>query len=146
MRCVVYISHETRPLKKADILDILRVSRVKNTVRRLTGVLLYYDGIFLQVLEGEGPVIEEMLALLRRDRRHTEIRILLDEPVAERYFPDWSMAFADLADLPPDDRWLCRHLDRPLAELHSGELADRIRRLVGSFQVMVRQTHAAAAP
>lgn len=142
MKCVVYISMETRRLRQADILDILRTSRVKNTVRGLTGVLLYYDGMFLQVLEGESPKVEELLAVLRHDRRHKDMRILLEETIEQRHFPDWTMAFVDLAELPPEDRWLCRNLDRPLAELQSKELADRIRRLIGSFQAMVHDDRA----
>lgn len=138
MRCIVYISQGTRRLQRADILDILRVSRMKNTVRGITGVLLYYDGLFLQVLEGEDDRLADLLEVLRHDRRHKELRVLLDETVTERHFPDWAMAFMEMADLPPEDRWLCRHLDRPLPELQSTALADRIRRLVRSFQDMVR--------
>lgn len=142
MRCLAYISVETRRLQPADILEILRVSRMKNTVRRITGVLLYFDGLFLQILEGESGQLDDLLTVLRHDRRHTDIRILLDEPTRQRHFPDWSIALVDLADLPADDRWLCRHLDRPLPELQSEELANRIHRLIGSFQAMVQNNHA----
>lgn len=145
MRCVVYISMETRRLSRDDISDILRVSRMKNTVHDITGVLLYYDGLFLQVLEGEDARLEELMAVLRHDRRHHDVRMLLDEQIAERHFPDWSMGLIDLADLPAEDRWLCRHLDRPLPELRSPQLADRIRRLVASFQAMVADNPAATA-
>lgn len=146
MRCIAYISTEARRLSRADIQDILRVSRMKNTMRRLTGVLLYYDGVFLQVLEGEHDQLDELMTVLRLDRRHGEIRVMLDETTTERHFPDWSMAFVDMADLPADDRWLCRHLDRPLPELQSQQLADRIRRLIGSFQAMVRDNQAENTP
>lgn len=145
MRCIVYISMETRRLTRADILEILRVSRMKNTVHGITGVLLHHDGLFLQVLEGDAARLEELLGVLRHDRRHREVRVLLDEAITERHFPDWSMGVVDLADLPPDDRWLCRNLDQPLPELQSEQLADRIRRLVASFQAMVRDNPAADA-
>lgn len=143
MKCIVYISLESRRLDRADIHDILRTSRERNQARDVTGVLMFYDGLFLQVLEGEDGHLDELLADLRQDRRHHEVRILLDESITQRHFPDWSMALVDLADLPADDRWLCRHLDRPLPELQSSQLADRIRRLVGSFQAMVRGAPAA---
>lgn len=138
MKCIAYISLETRRLGKADIHDILRVSRDRNAARGVTGVLLYYGGLFLQVLEGEDTRLADLMETLRRDRRHGDLRIILDEPTDERHFPDWSMAFVDLADLPAEDGWLCRNLDRPLAELRSTQLAERIRRLIGSFQAMVR--------
>ncbi len=139
MRCIVYISMETRHLCREDITEILRVSRMKNTVRGITGVLMYYDGLFLQVLEGEAARLDELLETLRHDRRHHEVRVLLDETISQRHFADWSMGLVDLAELPPEDRWLVRQLNRPLPELHSDELADRLRRLVGSFQAMVER-------
>lgn len=138
MRCVVYISQESRRLRQTDILDILRISRINNSVRGFTGVLLYYDGTFLQVLEGENEAVAGLLDVLRHDRRHKDVRVILDEPTTARHFPDWTMAFVDLAELPAGERWLCRNLNRPLAELQSDELAERIRRLIGTFQAMVR--------
>ena len=139
MRCIVYISMETRRLRREDIAEILRVSRMKNTLRGITGELMYYDGLFLQVLEGEAAQLDELLATLRQDRRHREVRVLLDETIGERHFADWSMGLVDFADLAPEDRWLVHSLDRPLPGLKSHELADRLRRLVGSFQAMVER-------
>lgn len=138
MKCMVYISLESRRLTRADIHDILHSSRQGNQARGITGVLMFYDGLFLQVLEGEDEVVDGLISQLRADSRHQDIRILLDETITQRHFPDWSMALVDMADLPAEDRWLYRHLDRPLPELESAQLADRIRRLVTSFQAMVR--------
>lgn len=137
MRCIVYISFESRRLQKADLHKILEAARRKNAELQVTGILLHFDGLFLQVLEGADDVIAAMLTTLRRDKRHQDLRILLDEPIAARHFPDWAMALADLADLPAEDRWLCRNLDRPLPELQSKEFAERIRRLITSFQAMM---------
>lgn len=137
MRCIVYISFESRRLTKADLHKILAAARRKNAEMRVTGVLLHFDGLFLQVLEGTDEVIAVLLRTIRNDKRHQDLRILLDEPITARHFPDWAMALADLADLPAEDRWLCRNLDRPLPELQSEEFAERIRRLIGSFQAMV---------
>lgn len=145
MRCVAYISLESRRLEREEIFEIARISRIKNDLRGITGVLMFHDGLFLQVLEGPDPDIEQLLARLRMDGRHREVRILLDELTSERHFPDWSMALVDLADLSEEDRWLCRHLDRPLPELTSPELADRIRRLIRSFQAMVNKDGAIGA-
>lgn len=137
MRCLAYISQEARRLTKDDLQDILRVSRVKNTVRQITGVLLYYDGLFMQVIEGEDADVQGLLDTLRSDRRHHNLCVVLDETVPERHFPEWAMALVDFADLPSEDRWLCRTLEQALPQLRSNVLADRIHRLIGSFQAMV---------
>lgn len=134
MRCIAYISVETRRLGKPDLEDILRVARARNVEHGVTGVLLYYCGLFLQVLEGEDKDVADLMGALHRDRRHADMRIILDLTADERNFPEWDMAFVDLANLSNEDTWLCRRL----AELRPTELADRIRRLIGSFQAMVR--------
>lgn len=144
MRCVAYISFENHRLDRKDILEIARISRIKNELRGITGVLMFHDGLFLQVLEGPDADIEQLLARLRMDGRHRDVRILLDELISTRHFPDWAMALVDPGGLREEDRWLCRHLD-PLTELGSPELADRIRRLIRSFQAMVTTDGAAGA-
>jgi hypothetical protein len=45
------------------------------------------------VLEGEQEAAEETYARITQDRRHVDIVLLLKEAVAERQFPQWSMAF-----------------------------------------------------
>lgn len=136
MKCIACISVETRHLGKADLHDILRVSRDRNAARGVTGVLLYYGGLFLQVMEGDDASVIDLMETLQRDRHHADLRIILDEAADERLFPDRSMAFADLAD---EDDGQYRDLDLPLAEMRSTQLSERIRRLIGSFQAMVRK-------
>ncbi|MFN4297323.1 MAG: BLUF domain-containing protein [Brevundimonas sp.] len=74
-----------------SVAEILGVSERNNRRDRLTGVLLAHDGWFLQALEGARTDIERLLTRLHKDPRHTGIRILGFETVAERAFPQWSM-------------------------------------------------------
>lgn len=76
-----------------ELEDILRESRENNSQQGLTGMLLYYDGAFMQLLEGPEQAVRQMYARISQDPRHRRIISLLEEYVPERSFPDWSMGF-----------------------------------------------------
>ena len=84
-----------------DLADILETARFHNALDGITGMLLYRRGHFLQVLEGTDEVLRALLEKLKRDPRHTEMRILLDGRIPARAFGAWSMAFQDLSGLDP---------------------------------------------
>ena len=62
----------------------------------ITGMLLYNDGNFMQVLEGEEEGVRDLFGKITRDPRHRGIITLLQEHQRERQFPEWSMGFRDL--------------------------------------------------
>lgn len=101
---VVYVSSSVRKLDESEILDILRISQRNNQRRGITGMLLYKDGNFLQVLEGPDAEVSQLLETLERDPRHRGFIILIKKRIPERQFPNWSMAFKDLGTLSPEDQ------------------------------------------
>jgi len=100
---LVYVSSGVRQFEKQEILDILQVSRKNNARLRITGILLYQDGNFMQVLEGTEQDLCELMCSIERDHRHRGVIVLLKKAIRERQFPQWSMAFKDLNELPPED-------------------------------------------
>ena len=96
---LIYSSFATNRLSQRDLLELLRHARVKNEARGLTGLLLYRDGIYLQFLEGRRPDIDELLSRIEKDTRHQGMRIIQEGGLSERMFPDWSMAYKNLAGL-----------------------------------------------
>lgn len=93
---LLYVSRATRELSDNDLEDLLTVSRRNNERLNLTGVLVYANGQFLQVLEGEEEPIRRLYNAIRRDDRNSDHRIIARNPVADRMFPSWSMAFQNL--------------------------------------------------
>ena len=57
---LIYVSTAVRLLNKDELVEILNVSREKNARLNITGLLLYKDGNFMQLLEGRK---EDVLAL-----------------------------------------------------------------------------------
>lgn len=54
---VAYVSSATQLLSTEQLDDLLLTCRRNNLARELTGALLYQDGNFIQVLEGEQRVV-----------------------------------------------------------------------------------------
>ncbi len=87
---------------REDLRVLLATSRKNNAELGVTGMLLYKDGNFMQVLEGEEVAVRRLYARIAADPRHGS-EITLQEGFSEgRQFPDWSMGFRDLNS--PEER------------------------------------------
>ncbi len=93
---LAYVSSAVKRFTKPQLEDLLQRSRENNQRLDITGLLLYRDGNFMQVLEGAEPVVRELYLKVCQDPRHKDIFTLFEEPLREREFPNWSMAFHDL--------------------------------------------------
>lgn len=92
MRQLLYVSNTSRDFSSAELAEIVTASRLNNAARDITGVLLYCDGGFLQVLEGDDAAVSALYGKIARDPRHWNSAILLDRQ-APRVFESWSMGF-----------------------------------------------------
>ncbi len=105
MYYMVYVSSASHLMSADELMAILTVSRIRNTMNNVTGMLLYKDGSFMQVLEGEEAAITKTFDRIGKDSRHRGIIILCKEKADSRSFDGWSMGFrsvnnADLKDIP----------------------------------------------
>lgn len=92
VRCLVYASIPADGRRDADLDRILAQSRRNNGLNGVTGLLAVYDSRYVQVLEGAPGAVGFIMALIARDDRHTDVRILSDRPSADRVFGGWTMA------------------------------------------------------
>lgn len=90
----VYASTATAGFQEADIPRLLEGARLKNAARGITGMLLFIEGSFFQVLEGEPGAVDTIYATIAEDSRHTRVTQIIREPIARRSFDEWSMGFA----------------------------------------------------
>jgi Sensors of blue-light using FAD len=93
MRQLLFASNTTPDLAPGVLDDILTASRRNNAMMGITGLLLYIDCGFLQILEGDELALRELHTRISADRRHWGIRVMLDREVRTRAFPSWSMGF-----------------------------------------------------
>ena len=91
---LVYRSQATQPLAAAALVTLLENARANNQHYLLTGLLLYAEEEFMQVLEGPEPALSELYERIQADPRHYHVRTLHYAPIKKRAFPDWRMGFA----------------------------------------------------
>jgi hypothetical protein len=77
MRQLLYVSNTSRDVADSVLDDILASSRKNNLKAGITGVLLYIDGGFMKVLEGERRAVTETYARICKDQRHWNMGVLL---------------------------------------------------------------------
>jgi hypothetical protein len=93
---IVYLSLAVRPLSDRELQALLAQCRHDNARHNVTGVLFYSHGNIAQLIEGEPEVLEALFERISRDGRHSNVRKLVQKPIATRSFSEWSMAFHPL--------------------------------------------------
>ena len=96
---LIYVSTAVLPMSEEDLVDLLNQSRARNERHRITGRLLYKDGHFMQVLEGEEPSVMKIFGDIENDMRHKSVDTLRAKYIQNRDFPDWSMGFRNIHNL-----------------------------------------------
>ena len=132
---LVYVSSATTLFTHDELLALLEQSRNRNGRAGVTGILLYRDGNFMQVLEGPRAAVDATHGRIQRDPRHRGLITLRNSGVPARSFPDWSMAFRNLelagsGDIPGYSDFL--NQDWALPEQR--DQADAARKLIGIFR------------
>ena len=98
---LIYVSSAKKLLCETELNDMLALARQANSKHHITGLLLYKEGNFMQVIEGESKKIEQLFVNITNDVRHTGIILLAKEAITQREFPNWSMAFKKLSQTTP---------------------------------------------
>ncbi|MDD7945647.1 BLUF domain-containing protein [Microbacterium sp. NE2HP2] len=99
---ILYTSNARAPFGDDDLAALLAQSRASNAARDLTGMLLYRGGRFVQVLEGPEPAVRDLLTTIRQDSRHSDMRVLIEQPIAHREFREWTMGYQPIAETTGD--------------------------------------------
>lgn len=93
MDYLIYISTAIQPLSDEELKEILVTSQENNSRDGLTGMLLYGEGTFVQLLEGETDALKKTYERIKRDKRHKNLSMLDEDSNDQRLFPDWSMGY-----------------------------------------------------
>ncbi len=93
-----YVSSAKSNLTKIDLDHLFRVNKRNNTTLDISGLLVYNNGNFLQILEGEEKRIRTLFAKISTDDRHSNIIELINMSVEERIFDDYESGFVIVED------------------------------------------------
>lgn len=90
---ISYVSTARVGLKEQEINDIMAKTNKHNTAEKITGILLYNEINFFQLLEGEKETIQNLYEKIKQDPRHKDIIKILEKPVSKSPFDGYLTDF-----------------------------------------------------
>ncbi|CAM4415948.1 BLUF domain-containing protein [Zobellia roscoffensis] len=96
MFCLVYTSVANTDFGLQETQRMLEKAQEFNRQNDITGCLLFFKGRFIQYLEGEETMINDLFERIKTDSRHKEVAFLSGNKIHNREFHDWQMAFEHL--------------------------------------------------
>lgn len=96
---MVYISRASIPVTSnggevgPEVSKILRKSRINNRAKNMVGALYFGNGYFFQCLEGDESTLKTLYETLKKDTRHTDLKIISMKPIDTRSFGAWEMKY-----------------------------------------------------
>ena len=105
MHLIMYTSQYTGSAEDmpTDVSHILTSARTNNPNQNITGVLFFDEGKFIQVLEGEDANIHELLEDIKKDSRHQDVKVLMDQSIDQRELDNWNMRAFNLTSTSNKD-------------------------------------------
>jgi Sensors of blue-light using FAD len=134
MYFLTYVSAAVSLFTNEQLRDLLVVCERNNRRDEITGLLLYKDGNFMQVLEGTEAVVRQAHERIASDPRHGGLITLLQGPQGERQFPDWSMGFRDLGTTSLKPAGYSEFLNSPLTGREFAANPSRAQKLLLTFK------------
>ena len=95
---MLYLSRPVGPQTTTMTSSILASAQGFNAKNGITGVLCQGQGFFIQALEGERSVVNQLYHRIVLDQRHKDLELMLMDDIDERRFGRWSMAHVMLSD------------------------------------------------
>ena len=100
---LIYISSATSWPSENDLKELLEQSRVRNLKQNITGMLVYNNATYMQVLEGSKKDVHDIYDSILKDPRNNGQFKLVEEEISQRDFPNWSMGFQNLESCSPEE-------------------------------------------
>jgi hypothetical protein len=92
LHAILYVSSATQAFGDPELSSLYAVASKRNLDQGVTGVLLFSNGNFIQYLEGPKGALSQIYGSIKEDTRHTGLIEIMNEPIDEREFPQWSLA------------------------------------------------------
>jgi Sensors of blue-light using FAD len=95
---LVYVSTRKTNCTEQEIEKILSSCKKNNPPLNITGILLYSDTKFIQLVEGEYKVINSLYDKIKTDSRHEQVKLIAMGPIHVKAFPSWHMGARKIAN------------------------------------------------
>jgi hypothetical protein len=88
-----YLSEALSDMSFLGLMRLLESARAFNQQNGISGILLYDNQQFGQIIEGERASVMKAWKRIQEDKRHHRIELLEIREITERSFPDWLLRF-----------------------------------------------------
>ena len=88
-----YLSEAVSDMSFLGLMRLLESARTFNQKNGITGILLYDNQQFGQIIEGERANVMKAWKRIQDDKRHHRIELLEIREIEERSFPEWLLRF-----------------------------------------------------
>ncbi|MGV3516574.1 BLUF domain-containing protein [Luteitalea sp.] len=139
---MLYLSRTNQSWSTAELEALCVYARARNTQDGLTGLLLYGNGHFVQLLEGRRQPLLLTYNRICLDPRHGDIVLLVDGPISQRSFPEWAMGALNVDSSGDIDRQRFRDIVAAFAK-SAGPVPEHA---VALTLLKEFRTHASARP
>lgn len=95
---LIYVSNRDKNCDDKEIAKILDSCKRNNPDFGITGVLLYNDNKFVQVVEGKLTTLLQLYDKIKLDKRHNNPILISCGPINKKSFPSWHMASRKIED------------------------------------------------
>jgi blue light- and temperature-responsive anti-repressor len=92
----IYASAAQNEFSKDDLSALLKDARQNNYEKNVSGMLLYQNRAFFQILEGPAQEVNKLYEKISLDPRHFRITKILETTIEERSFAEWTMGYANV--------------------------------------------------
>lgn len=130
IKTVCYLSDSVEHNTMDELKILYEKAKENNRVNNITGVLIYKDRNFLQVLEGEEHHVDQTFKRIEKDKRHKNIFEIINSEIEERIFEDYNFGFT-IVNNNEELKNLYQYLDW-LKEADSSH-ANKVVRMVENF-------------
>lgn len=93
LKTICYISSSSAYEAIEDIKHIYKKAKANNLKNSISGILIFHNGNFLQVLEGKQEKVDSTFDKIKFDTRHNNIIKVININIEERIFEDYNFGF-----------------------------------------------------
>ena len=94
---LLYFGIARSPFSSEDFNSLLEQARSRNETLHITGKLLYCEGTFIQLLEGDENAVAAVYHSISQDDRLIALKKITEGYAEKRYYQNWSMAFDQIS-------------------------------------------------
>ncbi|UZO82536.1 BLUF domain-containing protein [Aquimarina sp. ERC-38] len=93
-KTISYVSTAHSYLSSLNLENLFTYSRERNMANCIDGILLFSEGNFFQIIEGERNKVNQLYARIEKDHRHHNLIKFIDKPTRTLHFSEYDCLFA----------------------------------------------------